>query len=258
MKPEAHCRIVVLAGDGLSTRIVVNALRKRFGEVTVLIEEGESTSTFLRRRLRKLGWLQTAGQVAFMLYARVGMWRARRRRSVLLEAFDTQGIPGTQIRKLQSVNSAQARGLLRKLAPTVVVVNGTRIISAKTLASVRAPFINMHAGITPGFRGAHGGYWALATGAVRDCGVTVHRVDAGVDTGAVLAQARISPARSDNFFTYPLLQLGAGLPLLLDAVADACAGMLREVPTSGTSASAQWYHPALWTYVRIGLHRGVW
>jgi folate-dependent phosphoribosylglycinamide formyltransferase PurN len=193
-----------------------------------------------------------------MLYARLGAWRARARRAELLLGFDARELPNSEVTRVSSVNSAQARRLLRKFGPAVVVVNGTRIISAKTLSSVSVPFINMHAGITPGFRGVHGGYWALATGAASDCGVTVHLVDPGVDTGAVLSQARISPERNDNFFTYPLLQLEAGLPLLLDAVGRACAGALSEMPTSCTSPSMQWYHPALWTYIVTGLRRGVW
>src|SRR5438093_9923670 len=49
-------------------------------------------------------------------------------------------------------------------ACTPVVVNGTRIISEAVLTASDAVFINMHAGITPKYRGVHGGYWALYNG----------------------------------------------------------------------------------------------
>jgi methionyl-tRNA formyltransferase len=44
--------------------------------------------------------------------------------------------------------------------------------------------------------------------------VTVHLLDEGIDTGPVVAQARVEPTPDDNFATYPLLQLATALPLL--------------------------------------------
>ena len=41
----------------------------------------------------------------------------------------------------------------------------------------------MHAGITPQYRGVHGGYWAVVNNDPEHCGVTIHFVDKGIDTG---------------------------------------------------------------------------
>ena len=153
------------------------------------------------------------------------------------------------------MNAPATLDALQRLAPRVVVVAGTRIISGSVLDAVEAPFLNMHAGITPRYRGVHGGYWALASDDREHCGVTVHIVDRGVDTGAVIAQARIEPTTHDSFATYPLLQLVAGLPLLVDAVRAALGGRLEQVPTSGPSR--QWYHPTAWGYLATWIRRGV-
>ena len=95
-----------------------------------------------------------------------------------------------------------------------MLVNGTRIISKKTLESVPATFINIHTGITPAFRGVHGGYWAMATGKKNLFGTTVHYVDTGVDTGGIIEQVFIEPPKQDNFYTYPYLQYASVLPVL--------------------------------------------
>ena len=76
---------------------------------------------------------------------------------------DISPVDGRVIR-VPSVNSGKARRALREFSPQVVVVNGTRIICNETLCAVDAPFINTHAGITPLYRGVHGGYWALREG----------------------------------------------------------------------------------------------
>ena len=81
----------------------------------------------------------------------------------------------------------------------------------------------MHAGITPAYRGVHGGYWALAEGRTDLVGTTIHLVDEGIDTGGVIEQASFSPTEADTFVTYPYLHTAAGLPPLIEAV----RGILR-------------------------------
>jgi methionyl-tRNA formyltransferase len=119
--------------------------------------------------------------------------------------------------------------MLRRLKPNVVVLSGTRVVSRPVLEGVKAVFLNVHAGIIPRYRGVHGGYWALVEGEPENCGVTVHMVDAGVDTGAVVSRARIRPLPTDNYLTYPWLQLAAALPLLIAAIEGALAGRLVTV-----------------------------
>jgi folate-dependent phosphoribosylglycinamide formyltransferase PurN len=157
--------------------------------------------------------------------------------------------------RVTSANAPETLEALRDLKPDVIVVNGTRILSRALLGGAPAPFINMHAGITPLYRGVHGGYWALAQGDPANCGVTVHLVDPGVDTGEVLYQARVQPTPRDSYFTYPYLQLAAGVPLLLRAVEDALQGRLAPMRAQGSSA--QWSHPGLTGYLWRRLARGV-
>jgi methionyl-tRNA formyltransferase len=158
--------------------------------------------------------------------------------------------------RVESVNSPEARDWLVRQRPRVAVINGTRIIAQRCLEATDAIFINTHCGITPQYRGAHGGYWALYANDAGNCGVTVHLVDAGVDTGGIIAQKRIAPGPGDNFATYPYLQLAAGLPLLIEAVRTTLRGALR--PTAPSNEGGMWYHPTLWQYLATGLRRRVW
>jgi folate-dependent phosphoribosylglycinamide formyltransferase PurN len=87
------------------------------------------------------------------------------------------------------------------------------------------------------------------------CGVTVHLVDAGIDTGNVLAQAQIPFTRKDNFSTYPYLQLAEGLVLLKEVILRMEKG---ERPVVHNQLdSALWHHPTLWGYVWKRLTKGV-
>lgn len=251
-------RIVLLAAPGLSTWIIANALAREHADLVVIIEKRENSTRVLRRRIRKLGIATVVGQIMFHLWGKVAAYQVRARTREIICAFglDVTPLPPTHHRQVASANDPSVVRLINFAAPDVVVVNGTRILSRTLLNNLQAPVLNTHAGITPAYRGVHGGYWARARGDLERCGVTIHMVDAGVDTGSIVAQAAIEPGPRDNFFTYPILQTAAGLPLLLDAVRAARIGTLRARNAKGESR--QYYHPTLWGYIATGLRRGVW
>lgn len=251
--------IVLLAVPGASTNVVYHALCRAFGDVRVVLERPVSHRDLLSRRLRRLGPLTVVGQILFQsLVVPVLVRAAAKRMRQIREqnGLDDSSIDASAIIHVASVNGDRAATVLRDMGPSVVVVNGTRIIQRSLLDAVDAPFVNMHAGITPAYRGAHGGYWALVSGDLAHSGVTVHRVDAGIDTGVVLGQATIAPTAADSFATYPLLQLAAGLPLLIRAVHDADRGTMVAI-SAGSEPSALWTHPTLWRYVWVRFTRGV-
>ncbi len=252
-------KIVLLGREDRSTAILYNSLRSEFPLAGVIVEEGESQVKFVKRRVGRLGLRKALGQVAFRLL--VVPWlkaTSRRRIEEIIQQFglDASPMPPVKLVKVSSVNSDETVQFLQELQPKVVVVSGTRIIAAGVLNCVPAVFINMHAGITPRYRGVHGGYWALVEHHVDACGVTVHEVDTGVDTGRILGQTRITPNDEDNFVTYGFLQQAAGLPLLKRAIRDACDGQLQSV-AAPDGESRLWTHPTLGEYVYHRLKSGV-
>jgi methionyl-tRNA formyltransferase len=248
----------MVAIDSPATWLVFGALDKAIGVDHVVIEDRIGPRAMMAARARRLGWPTVAGQAVFRIAVMPLLERlSRRRRQSIIEAAGlAETRPGEgHITRVPSVNDPATVAALRELAPHVVVVGGTRIISASVLDTVPSTFLNMHAGITPRYRGVHGGYWALASGDPEHCGVTVHVLDPGIDTGDIIAQARIQPTSEDTFVTYPSLQLVAGLPLLVDAVRAALDGRLEPSPATGPSR--QWYHPTAWRYLYAWLRTGV-
>lgn len=82
--------------------------------------------------------------------------------------------------------------------PDLVVSAGfMRILGPKFLARFGGRIINTHPALLPAFPGAHGVRDALAYG-VRVTGSTVHLVDAGVDTGPILAQEAVAVLPADD------------------------------------------------------------
>ena len=251
-------KIVMLCSECFSTTVIYNAVNKQFPVERVITETPMRGMALAKRRMKKLGWFRVGGQVLFsvLIVPLLRRTSAGRMKQIFSHyRFDESIIPAAEKTALNSVNEEACIRLLQELDPDLVIVNGTRIISRKVLESSRAVFINMHTGITPKYRGVHGGYWAIANNDADNCGVTIHLVDKGIDTGGILYQGIIPVTPADNYFTYPYLQFGAGIPLMLKAVEDALNNRL-QVRDSLTKESALWSHPAIWQYLYTRLFKG--
>ena len=252
---------MLLVGEGHSSNAVYHALVREFGPLTVIQEPDLSWWFLVRRRLRRLGYREVAGQVLFSaLVVPTLRLKAKARIAAIIEreGMDVSPIDGPVL-DVASVNSDEVRSALRQADPAVVVVNGTRIISKDVLGCVAAPFVNLHAGITPQYRGVHGGYWALAEGRPDLVGTTVHIVDPGVDTGPILRQATFDVEADDSFVTYPYLHVAVGIPLLVETVREVLEGKepIPRPSLGGGEPSRLRSHPTIWGYLACRLRRSV-
>ncbi len=240
----------MLTGPAISSRFMYNGLAKDFEIHTVIRERPVPMKTIMKNRAKKLGWFNVAGQIAFgvMILPILRNFSQKQKEKVIQKlGLNDAPIPNEKLVEVASVNARETIELLQKINPDVVVVNGCRIVSKKVLSAVNAVFINTHEGITPRYRGIHGGYWALSRKDAENSGVTVHLVDKGVDTGGILYQAVIRPEKKDNFTTYPYYQTAAGIPLMKKAIEDVAADSLKEIAPQ--LESRIWYHPTLWQYL---------
>lgn len=253
-------RAVLLATDCAGTRAVYHALTAAGLDVRVVLEPAIGKVTLLRGRARRYGLVTAAGQALFQLgVVPVLRYGARARVAEIRRAhgIDLSPIPGAVVTRIPSVNAPEAVAAVNASAPAVVVVSGTRIISRATLEGIAVPVINQHAGITPFYRGVHGAYWALADGRPDLVGTTIHYVDPGIDTGAIIEQRYFTVTAADDFTTYPELHMVTGLPALI-AAAVACANGVRPpVIAPPDTPSLLRTHPTLWGYLARRLGRGV-
>jgi len=86
--------------------------------------------------------------------------------------------------------------LIAALKPDLVISAGFMRILSERITS-RFKIINSHPALLPLFPGAHAVRDALAVGAT-ETGTTIHWVDAGIDTGEVIAQERVEILPGDT------------------------------------------------------------
>jgi phosphoribosylglycinamide formyltransferase-1 len=86
-------------------------------------------------------------------------------------------------------------------APALIVLAGfMRLIGPAVLARFAGRILNVHPALLPAFPGKDAAAQAIAAG-VRLSGCTIHVVDAGIDTGPIVAQAAVPVLPSDDTAT---------------------------------------------------------
>lgn len=255
---NAGRKVLVMTAGGLNPSIVVQHLVRSGLDVEVILEQPEGKGEITRRRAKRLGWINALGQLGTMIAARALRRLADRRVAELVQrhGFD-RSLPDTvPIHPVTSINAAETRELVDELRPGAILLVSTRLMTARQLAALPCPVVNLHAGINPAYRGQMGGYWSLRENDADNFGATLHLVDAGTDTGGTLYEVRTRPGPGDFISTYPLLLTLAALDITRKSLEDALAGRLAPVRPSGPSALR--FPPTLWSWIWCGLTRRIW
>jgi formyltetrahydrofolate-dependent phosphoribosylglycinamide formyltransferase len=120
-----------------------------------------------------------------------GLERARRR-----------GLPAFAVDRGEFASrreyEAELLGILEEAKPDLICLAGyMRILSPEFVARFRGRILNIHPALLPKFRGLHAQRQALEAGET-ESGCTVHFVDEGTDTGAVILQRKVPVLPGDT------------------------------------------------------------
>jgi len=128
-------------------------------------------------------------------------------------------------------------GQMRELQPDLlVVVAYGQILPQRLLDVPPHGCLNVHTSLLPRYRGAAPIQWAIANGEP-ETGVTIMKMDAGLDTGPILAVRRtpILPADDSQTLHDRLAQLGAAL--LAESIPEYVAGRIKPQPQPAEGAT---------------------
>ena len=144
--------------------------------------------------------------------------------------------------KLPVLQPAKARdekfiSELRELKPDLIaVVAYGQILPQAILDLPKFGCVNVHTSLLPKYRGASPIQSAILNGEI-ETGVTIMKMDTGLDTGEIISQSRTPVLPEDNSQTLHdrLAQLGA--ELLVETIPDFVAGKILPGPQPNEGAS---------------------
>ena len=166
---------------------------------------------------------------------------------------------GVPVYQPERVKRSESVEYLRSLAPEAMVVVGYGQIIPQSIIDIPPlGILNVHASLLPKYRGAGPIQWAIVNGETVT-GVTIMRIDAGLDTGPMLLKAETAIGADETAIELGRRLSVMGADTLIEALDSLAAG--RAIPQPQDNAQAT-YAPMLkkedgridWTRPAVRIH----
>lgn len=206
----------------------------------------------LQRSLRKEGLWGTLDLLAYRLYHRI--FHAAGDRQFEAGIRHSMGQEYASIRsevpvlEVGSPNSPEAQVFIQSCQPDVMLACCKHILKPSIFEQAKLGTFVMHPGICPEYRNAHGCFWALVHGDLQRVGMTLLKIDRGIDTGPVYGHfsARYDEV-NESHLTIQRRMTFANLKRVQRVFEQFETGVAEPIDTAGR-ASAVWGQPTLSSY----------
>lgn len=117
------------------------------------------------------------------------------------------------------INNAEWVEKIRAINPDCFAVYGTGLIKEELL-SFPQPYINIHLGLSPYYRGMATTFWPYHSKEPEYVGVTVMHLDIGIDSGPIIHQSLVDLEPGDTIHDGSMKAIRAGVDLQLKAIEE--------------------------------------
>lgn len=221
----------------------------------IMVRERQTPVTRrIRREIQRVGVLRFLDVLAFRAY--YGLALQRRDEAWTKAALQRlkqryPEIPAScHILETHTPNALEVSTLLEKVQPDLIFARCKTILKEKIFGIARRGTFVMHPGVCPEYRNAHGCFWALARRDMEKVGMTLLRVDKGVDTGPVYGY--FSCDFDELLESHIVIQSRVvfdNLDALRARIEEIMGGTAQAIDTSGRE-SRIWGQPWLTSYLR--------
>ena len=222
--------------------------------VVIIEETAGRLSKRIKREYKRSGLGGMADVLAFQAYYRATKASEDREwvRDKVAELSARYPAPpaDTPVHHTHDPNDEATRAFLEGIAPDVTLARCKTLLRKEIFDVPRCGTVVLHPGICPEYRNAHGCFWALARRDLDTVGVTLLRIDEGVDTGPVYRYYRADI--DERTESHTVIQHRMVFDNLEEIAADflrLAAGELEHIDTTGRT-SAAWGQPRLTDHLR--------
>jgi peptidoglycan/xylan/chitin deacetylase (PgdA/CDA1 family) len=249
--------VLICHEDEVLNRVAMARWLGSFTDLVGIIsirEVGRQKTARIKREFRRLGAIRFVDVVLFRIYYRFFLRKQDAlAQQGLLDRILRQYPEGEAPPKIlvtEDPNSEQSHEFITNLAPDMAIARCKIILRPKIFEVPRLGTFVMHPGICPEYRNAHGCFWALARRDMTRVGMTLLRIDRGIDTGPVYGY--FTYAYNELQETHLEIQARAvfdNLDAIREALVEIDAGTRKPIPVHGRG-SGVWGQPWLTEYWR--------
>lgn len=117
-----------------------------------------------------------------------------------------------------TINKEENVEFIKTLNPRAIAIHSTSIIGYELISAFPKRIINLHAGLSPYYRGSGTNVWPFYNKELEFVGMTVHYIDAGIDSGGIIIQGRPQFEKGDNTHTIGCKNVILGTDLIIKVI----------------------------------------
>jgi len=157
--------------------------------------------------------------------------------------------PDAPLVRVKNINDAATIQVIEEKSPDLVIVSGTNLVGRKIieLASHRGGLLNLHTGLSPYIKGGPNcTNWCLAQGLFHLIGNTVMWLDAGIDSGNIIASEQTALTGDETLGELHWKVMEHAQSMCVDVVSRLASG--KPVPSvpQDRIGSGQTYYNSDW------------
>ena len=222
--------------------------------IVVIQETTKQRRNRVRRELKRVGWIRLLDVIAYRLYHKffVDPYDAAYEENVLDEISTAYSpLPaGLPIIETGRANSPEIRDFLGHIQPDLMIARCKVILRPEIFQIPRLGTYVMHPGICPEYRNAHGCFWALSERDTLNVGMTLLKVDKGIDTGPVYGYFSCPYDEcADSHIVIQNRTVFDNLDRIREKLLEIEKGTATSIDTTGRRSGA-WGQPWLTRYLR--------
>jgi len=208
----------------------------------------------IQREVRRVGIIRFLDVIAFRIYYKFFLSKKdqvwQNQKLDRLYSIYPEVPKDTPILYTHSPNTSEAKKFIKSLSPDIMLARCKTLLKEEIFSIPSKGTFVMHPGICPEYRNAHGCFWALVNDDIDKVGMTLLKIDKGIDTGAVYGYYSYKYDEiNESHLVIQYRVVFENLDALQKKLIEIYNGIAVPLDTSGRP-SATWGHPWLTHYLR--------
>jgi len=216
-------KILLIAGPELRHQYYINHLKNNFNIAGIIIESIEYKEAPSQTIEEELAW----------------DWYFTRRREYEIRVFSgsnnlkQKNNPGIIQIPNASINARKTINEIKTMKPDLIAIFGSSIVGHELINLYPQKIFNLHVGLSNWYRGSSCNFWPLYDRRLDLLGASIIRINAGIDSGEILAQQTIDFDENDDEQSLPAKCIILGAKLMIDTIKNWGNNLLLPVSSSG-------------------------
>lgn len=213
-------KIALITGPDLNHRYFINRLNREFSIECVFIEEVTYPSFTTDTVKHQEAWewfFRRRKEYEENTFADSELWVRKNQPQII-------PIPTGQLNSTDTLETLEAQ------QPDIIVLFGSSLIGPEIMERFPNQILNLHVGISGQYRGSSCNFWPVYDERLDCLGATLLKINAGIDTGEILAQETIEIEEGDTEQSLMGKSLILGMDLTVQVVRQSLKGNCAPLP----------------------------